>query len=118
MSNGTSGALSELRACADLLIKGFEVFRAVSPSCSCDLMIRNGNKYLTIEVRTAYTTHTGAVVYSKKRIRADHVAAVFPSEVVYFPLLPTQDVNATLQTTAEGDRDEDDVHIQGEFDVQ
>lgn len=88
MSPGTSGALSELRVCADLLIQGFEVFRAVSPSCSCDLMIRAKNCYLAIEVRTAYTTHTGTVVYSKKHIRADHIAAAFPDKIEYYPSLP------------------------------
>ena len=40
----TIGAISELMVSADLLKKGYEVFRAVSPSCSCDLAILRDTK--------------------------------------------------------------------------
>ncbi|SRR6266481_7253395 len=52
--NGSVGALAELVVSADLLSKGFSVFRALSPSCFCDLIAVKGNKSLKIEVRTGY----------------------------------------------------------------
>jgi hypothetical protein len=52
LPTGTIGAISELRVAADLLAKGYEVFRALSPSCSCDLAILQKGKLLRVEVRT------------------------------------------------------------------
>lgn len=52
LSTGKVGAISELIVCADLLKKGWEVFRTVSQSCSCDLIVIKNKKILRIEVRT------------------------------------------------------------------
>lgn len=52
LSIGTTGAIGELRVSVDLLIKGYEVFRAVSHSCSCDLIAIKQSRALRIEVRT------------------------------------------------------------------
>jgi hypothetical protein len=50
---GTVGAISEILAAADLMKRGYDVFRALSPSCSCDLIaIAAGQPPLRIEVRT------------------------------------------------------------------
>lgn len=35
---GTVGAISEMMVASDLMGKGFSVFRALSPSCFCDLI--------------------------------------------------------------------------------
>ena len=43
LSTATVGAISELVVCVDLAKKGYEVFRAISPSCSCDLIARKNN---------------------------------------------------------------------------
>lgn len=51
LSNGSTGAIGELQACVDLLLRGFHVFRSVSPACPSDLVaLRHGRLYL-IEVR-------------------------------------------------------------------
>lgn len=50
----STGAASELLVCADLLIKGHEVFRAQSPNCSCDLIANIDGQLKRIEVRTGW----------------------------------------------------------------
>ena len=54
LSTGTVGALSELMVSSDLLKKGYAVFRALSPSCFCDLIAIKNKRIIRIEVRTAY----------------------------------------------------------------
>lgn len=54
LPTGTVGALSELLTSVDLLLKGYEVFRAISPACSCDLAVLKNHKLLRVEVRTGF----------------------------------------------------------------
>lgn len=54
LPTGTTGTISELRVAADLLIKGYETFRSLSPHCSCDLAIIKDGILKRIEVRTGY----------------------------------------------------------------
>jgi hypothetical protein len=52
LTSGTKGAMAELMACVDLMRKGYEVFRALSPSSNCDILaIKDGVVHL-YEVRT------------------------------------------------------------------
>jgi hypothetical protein len=88
MSTGTIGAIGELRVCVDLLTKGYEVFRAVSPSCSCDLLVYKEGVATRIEVRTAYRTKSGNVYHPNQHIRAETLAAVLPDVIIYEPPLP------------------------------
>jgi hypothetical protein len=87
INTGTVGAISELRVSVDLLAKGYEVFRALSPACSCDLAILKDGKLLRIEVRTAYRSKNGGIVSNHSRFNADHFALVLPDEIVYEPQL-------------------------------
>ena len=52
LTKGVRGALSELTVCSDLLLRGFEVFRAVFPTASCDLLVMRKNKIYRVEVKT------------------------------------------------------------------
>jgi hypothetical protein len=91
LSNNSAGAVSELRVCADLLIKGYEVFRAVSPSSSCDVLALKGGKTSRIEVRTSTVMKNGTIAFSKSSKdagRSDHYAAVGENKIHYFPPLP------------------------------
>lgn len=88
VSTGTVEAISELRVSVDLLAKGYEVFRALSPSCSCDLTVMKNGELLRIEVRTAYRGKSNNIITSRSRFKADHFALVLPSEIVYEPELP------------------------------
>lgn len=59
LSPATRGAVAELVACINLVNDGYEVFRAVSPSCSCDLIAQKSGQMFRVEVRTGTLTPTG-----------------------------------------------------------
>lgn len=90
-SSATTGAISELRAAVDLLVKGYDVFRAVSPSCPCDLAVLKDNKLLRIEVRTIYKSTSGKLYKNpQKRDDIENIdiyAWVLPDEIIYEPEL-------------------------------
>lgn len=54
ISSGTVGAIAEMAVAVDLMEKGYAVFRALSPSCLCDLIAIKDGKVLRVEVRTGY----------------------------------------------------------------
>lgn len=86
-STGVTGAIGELRVCGDLLSKGFEVFRAVSQACSCDLAILKAGKLRRVEVRTAQINKvTGHILKNlPKPDRYDVLAFVLPDTIIYDP---------------------------------
>jgi hypothetical protein len=87
--SGTVGAIGEMRVSTDLLIKGYEVFRALSPCSSCDLAILKDSTIRRVEVRTAYKFISSGKRYCirPKEGAADVLAMVFPDEIVYEPPL-------------------------------
>jgi hypothetical protein len=87
LSSGTIGAISELRVATDLLNKGYEVYRALSPTCSGDLIAQKENKLFKIEVKTAQITKTGRLFYGTKNIRSEYLALVLKNEIIYKPTL-------------------------------
>lgn len=103
IASGTVGAIGELRAAAELLSKGYEVFRAVSQSCSCDLAILKDDELLRVEVRTGFYSPNGKLSYNRGRDRAssakyDVMAVVSAKEIRFFGALgdPHPSVNITL----------------------
>lgn len=59
VDTSTTGAIAELMACVDLMKKGYEVFRAMSPSSHCDILgIKDGVVHL-------YEVRTGTYIESK-----------------------------------------------------
>jgi len=54
ISTGNVGAMSELFVSADLLKKGYAVFRSLSPACFCDLIVVKDNQIFRVEVKTGY----------------------------------------------------------------
>jgi hypothetical protein len=50
----TTGSIAEFIVSIDLLRNGFEVFKALSPSCSCDLICQKEKKLFRIEVKTGF----------------------------------------------------------------
>lgn len=87
ISTGTVGALTELEVAADLLKKGYEVFRSLSPSASCDLAVLQNGVLRRIEVRTAYRGPSGVISTTRNGFRADHFAFHLGDEIVYEPAL-------------------------------
>jgi predicted nucleic acid-binding Zn ribbon protein len=79
LSKGTIGALHELVVSAELMRKGFHVFRAQSPSCPCDLIAMNQGDILRIEVTTGTYFMNGKTGFPprKDEHKFDILAIVF-----------------------------------------
>lgn len=92
----TVGAISELRVASDLLSKGFQVFRSVSPSCPCDIAVLRGDKLLRLEVKTGHRNTSTGKPYRMptKSGQFDILALVMPEEIIYQP--PIRDTFAIL----------------------
>ncbi len=87
LPTATTGAISELKVAIDLLEKKYEVFRALSPACSCDLAILKNKKLLRIEVKTAYRLPSGNTTCTTFTFKADILAKVLVDEITYEPSL-------------------------------
>lgn len=88
----TTGAISELLAAAQLMQNGFEVFRALSPAASCDLLALKDGAFYKFEVKTSSKLRNGQWTYAKGRygIRAENVVLVSHfGEVVLPEIKPT-----------------------------
>jgi len=98
MPSATTGAVSEMAAAIDLMKRGYEVFRALSPACSCDLIALGPSGPLRVEVRTGYRSPvSGALVFARNTASRghgedalDHYAVVigYGAEIAYLPELP------------------------------
>jgi len=92
ISKSTTGAASELFVSADLLCRGFDVFRAVSPCCSCDLIAVKGKLFLRIEVKTGRIFNEKIIfpsIKGKMAERYDILAiCVNCQKIIYKPELP------------------------------
>lgn len=68
VSRGTVGAISEIEVSADLMRKGYSVFRSMSPSCFCDIIAIQKNIVLKIEVRTGVVNKRNKQISFTKNI--------------------------------------------------
>jgi len=87
LNTGVVGAIGELRVSVDLLQKGCSVFRAVSSSAPCDLLVLRGTDFYHVEVRTGYKTSAGKIGFTKNKIPSPLKllwAIVLPEEIAYF----------------------------------
>jgi len=85
LPKGTVGALNELRAAADLMQRGFHVFRALSPACPADLVAMKDGKCLLVEVKTATRGLNGRVRSMSPGHPYDVLAKVLPDGIIYEP---------------------------------
>lgn len=88
LPSGTVGTLSELMVILDLLKKGYEVYRPITPNCSGDILIEKDKekKFIKIEVRTSYKSPmSGKFLFPNKNIHSDILALVIHrnNEIVY-----------------------------------
>ncbi len=103
--------MHELLVAADLLSNGFEVLRALSPGCSCDLAILKGDRLIRVQVTTGYRNKITGKQRLPKRFRDaaqyDLLAIVIHGEkaIAYKPAL-AELINGTdekiLHTEVEG----------------
>lgn len=91
LPSGAVGALGELVVAADLMRRGYEVFRAVSPCAPCDLLVLSGALTLRVEVRTMRRNKYGWAngrVKPKDAGRFDVMAFVEPDGRIHYRGLP------------------------------
>lgn len=81
------GAIGELRVSADLLARGYDVFRAVSPCAKVDLVALKGGRTIRVEVKTgAYSGLKGKVYHIPLNpSRFDVLAIALPDRIAYEP---------------------------------
>lgn len=88
---GTVGAVGELLVSAELLSKGYSVYRSVSPHSPFDLVACKNGEMVSIEVKTGQVRQGGSLSYHKGQNsqEPDHYAVVFPGEnrVIFVPEL-------------------------------
>lgn len=79
LPSNSVGAIGELRVVCDLITKGYEVFRPVSPIGKYDLIAVKGKKLMKVEVKTAMESPTGKLYNPtsiKDRVGYDVLALV------------------------------------------
>lgn len=82
------GAIQEMLVCADLIKRGYDVFRAICSSCPCDIIILKDNKSLRVEVTTGYITSANGYIKipTKDYSKFDIIAIVLGNgKIVYDP---------------------------------
>ena len=76
---------------ADLLSAGYDVYRAISASCPCDLAIVKHGQLIRVEVTTSYLQPNGKIQSAKKRESPDYDCVAHflrkTKEVIYEPAL-------------------------------
>lgn len=89
IASSTVGAISELIVAVDLMRRGKHVFRALSPACPCDLAYIEGDRLITVEVRTGTRMKSGRLCHTTDRMRSTLLAVVVhgETEVVYDPAI-------------------------------
>lgn len=90
LSSSVVGAIAELLVCLDLMKKGYEVFRNLSPCGINDIVAYKNKKYCGIDVKSMHTMPSPLKIldYSEK-VRADYIAFIVlkTGEIKYEPLL-------------------------------
>jgi hypothetical protein len=88
-SAASVGAANELAVCTDLLIRGMDVYKAVSPGAPYDLIVIFGGIILKVEVTTRRGGYWRSWVKKMQRREVDVVAIVdtLLSRITYMPEL-------------------------------
>lgn len=87
MSKGDYGAIAELLVAADLISKGFGVFKAVSPQCECDLVYLDGGRSVRVEVKSGTSRPDGSVQVrglDRNAGKFDVLAVALPSGEIHY----------------------------------
>jgi len=83
----TIGAIGELMVASDLMKRGYHVFRAMSPSAPCDLLVMREGLSARVEVRCVSRTRLGDLpnaVKSTERHRHDILARVERDGTIHY----------------------------------
>ena len=87
LPSATVGAIHELVVAVDLLRRGYNVFRALSPACPCDLAVLQNGKLVRVEVTTGHRSPQGTIRYPPKNEKKFDVLAIvsFDGTILYEP---------------------------------
>lgn len=90
ISHAVAGAISELLVAADLMARGWQVFRPLTAATGHDIIAVRKDTILTIEVRSAHANNSGRLIYNKKAdCKSAHYGLVVTGRpVAYEPDLP------------------------------
>lgn len=92
LSPSVVGAAQEMIVVADLLKRGYFVFRSVSPGASCDLVLVIDRSIHRIDVTTGFRSAVGTLLYPKNGRDSgfyDSLAVVEKNgQITYLPALP------------------------------
>ncbi len=86
-STSTKGAISELVVAADLLDRGYSVFRSVSPNSPIDLVVLKSGRLQKVEVKTGKINPMDKSCWVKPRNEDWNILAVYSPEteqIVYY----------------------------------
>lgn len=94
VAHKNAGAFAEMIISADLLRRGFEVYRSLSAHSSCDLVAIRGDLFFRVEVKSAHVMNgtsgkpTGVLHFSASKLDPENydLLALFvreTNEVVY-----------------------------------
>lgn len=99
ISSASVGAMSEMIVCADLLRKGYAVFRSVSASCFCDVIAIKDNEIRKIEIRTGYKVLDGSgriffprILHLKKGTPTEYAVYSQGENKVYYEPVKKEDI--------------------------
>ena len=72
------------------MAKGYEVFRALSQACSCDLAILLNGELYRVEVRTVPRNRDGSLSYQPPDAPRHDILAIvdYSGDITYRPSLP------------------------------
>lgn len=92
-SGTTVGAIAELKVVVELLAAGYDVYRASSPACPCDLVVIKQGCVLRIEVTSVVGNLYKEPTMPARKNSYSHwdIVAVYvrsTDEILYFPALP------------------------------
>jgi hypothetical protein len=99
LATATVGSAQQLRAAADLMLRGLEVFLPLTSTTSCDLLALNPDtkEVKRVEVRSGRTNGTTTLAYKKnaKSGKTDLYAVVMPDGTVSYHEEAPPDVTAS-----------------------
>lgn len=86
LNQTTTGTISEMLVCADLLSRGWKPYLPILRQKGHDIIACRSNEVITIEVRTAFRRDSGALSYNRRDMNSSHFGLVVTGEpVIYIP---------------------------------
>ena len=82
-----------LQGAADLMTKGYQVFRALTPDAECDLVVISKGKCYRVEVKSTFVVYVGkdatvaGSLVASNKYRYDILAEVVNGSILYTPSL-------------------------------